>query len=335
MKRLIYLLTLIQLSCSNQQKVDVSNIDINYDIIRYDSLLFAKNVNNYNTYFNEIAQSHKAFTKVFCENIYSLGKVNKDSFNLSKELTYLVTNPDMQNLFKETQVINNDLQLQLNTLNQSLKYFKYHFPEINTPDIYLYNGKFEYAAIVGQNFIGIAMEMCLGNKNTYIRQSGIPNYISRKLNLAHMPVHVMQNLIQSNFLQQSKSNLLDFMIYKGKVLYCLDAMLPGINDSLKIGYADEKIEWCQDNENEIWSWMLKHELLFNTQKMEFMKYVMDGPNTAGMPYEAPGNIASWLGWQIVSAYMEKHPNTSLKDLMLLPALQKGQVILNKSGYKPR
>jgi hypothetical protein len=80
---------------------------------------------------------------------------------------------------------------------------------------------------------------------------------------------------------------------------------------------------------------MKHDLLYNTQQTEFLKLTMDGPNTAGMPAEAPGNIASYMGWNIVKQYMKKYPETTLVELMTSPGLFKGENILNRSGYKPR
>ena len=335
MKKVLYFLPLLLLSCANKHEVDLSNIDISYNIIRYDSLLFGAEINKYPVYFDKVYKDHPEFTKIYCENIYKLGVLEADQFNLSKELKYLITNPDIQNIYKESQSIQTELTDGLEELDLALKYFNYHFPKINTPDIYIYNGKFEYASIIGQNFIGIAKEMCLGKDHPYLKNSGMPQYLARKLNVEHMPVHALQNLLITNFPQQSADHLLDFMIYNGKILYCMDAILPFKADSIKIGYGDGKIEWCRQNENEIWSWLMKHDLLYNAQQTEFLKLTMDGPNTAGMPAAAPGNIASYMGWNIVRQYMEKYPETTLVELMTSPGLFKGENILNRSGYKPR
>ena len=40
----------------------------------------------------------------------------------------------------------------------------------------------------------------------------------------------------------------------------------------------------------------------------------------------------WLGWQIISAYMQRYPNTTLPQLL---ALRDAQKLLEQSKYKPR
>jgi hypothetical protein len=54
--------------------------------------------------------------------------------------------------------------------------------------------------------------------------------------------------------------------------------------------------------------------------------------TAGMPEQAPGNVGSWVGWQIVNQYMENTVDElSLKELLATPPA----TILAKSNYKPK
>ena len=59
--------------------------------------------------------------------------------------------------------------------------------------------------------------------------------------------------------------------------------------------------------------------------------MQDGPFTKGFDADAPARLGEWVGWQIVSAYMEKNKEVSLKELLQINDSQK---ILNQSGYKP-
>jgi len=72
--------------------------------------------------------------------------------------------------------------------------------------------------------------------------------------------------------------------------------------------------------------------LYETQSKLYGKYVNDGPTSSGMPAESPGNVGSWVGWQIVRAFMQQHPGFSLQKLM---DIEDGQYILSKSKYKPK
>ena len=51
-----------------------------------------------------------------------------------------------------------------------------------------------------------------------------------------------------------------------------------------------------------------------------------------MPLESPGQVAVWVGWNIVEEFMSNNPNVSIRDLF---QLHDAQYILNESKYKPR
>ncbi|MEO6166441.1 MAG: hypothetical protein ABIO46_14260, partial [Chitinophagales bacterium] len=91
------------------------------------------------------------------------------------------------------------------------------------------------------------------------------------------------------------------------------------------------ITWCNNNEAEIWKFFIEHKLLYNPDPLEFSKFVTEGPSTSGMPTEAPGNIGSWVGWRIVTAYMKRNPAVTPALLMNEADAQK---ILTESKYKP-
>ena len=66
--------------------------------------------------------------------------------------------------------------------------------------------------------------------------------------------------------------------------------------------------------------------------MEHKKHVFDGPRTSGMPKNAPGNVGSWVGWQIVNQYMDNAKGkVSLNQLLQTDAT----TIMTKSKYKPK
>jgi hypothetical protein len=125
--------------------------------------------------------------------------------------------------------------------------------------------------------------------------------------------------------------LLDQMIAYGKQLYFLDAVMPQAADHLKIGYTRDQILWCRKNEQYIWQYFVQNNLLYIREMQKIMHYIGPGPDTRGMPAQSPGNIGSWTGWQIVRKYMERHPSTSLEQLM---KTYDSQRLLSGAGYKP-
>jgi hypothetical protein len=48
----------------------------------------------------------------------------------------------------------------------------------------------------------------------------------------------------------------------------------------------------------IWHYFSQRKLLYSTQWADIMRYINEGPTSMGMPPESPGNIGSFIGWQI-------------------------------------
>ena len=122
------------------------------------------------------------------------------------------------------------------------------------------------------------------------------------------------------------------MVHEGKLLYYLDMVLPDAPDSTKIGYTQTQLNWCKQNEPEIWAFLTEKELLFSNQIREYNKLISEAPSVSGMPPETPGRIGIWVGWQIVRRYMQQNPKVSLDELM---QIKDGQKILQGSRYKPK
>ena len=88
----------------------------------------------------------------------------------------------------------------------------------------------------------------------------------------------------------------------------------------------------RQNESSIWAFFIENDLLYNTRLTEFMKFIHDGNSTSGFPNEAPAQMGSYIGWQIIRAYMNKNPEITLAELMQENDINK---ILSKANYKPK
>jgi hypothetical protein len=99
-----------------------------------------------------------------------------------------------------------------------------------------------------------------------------------------------------------------------------------------MGYTADQLKWCEKNESMIWSYFLKNIDLQSNDPELLQNFLGEGPFTVGLDQErSPGNLGTWVGRQIVRAYMEKFPNTT-PEALIWTAPQK---ILEKAGYKPR
>ena len=109
-------------------------------------------------------------------------------------------------------------------------------------------------------------------------------------------------------------------------------MLPDDEDATIMGFTPQQMEWCKNNELDMWTFLVEHKLLFNTESLTIKKLTGEAPFTSFFPRESPGRAAAWVGFRIVSAYMKQHGNVGLKTLMEESDYQK---ILNEAKYDPK
>jgi uncharacterized protein YjaZ len=114
-------------------------------------------------------------------------------------------------------------------------------------------------------------------------------------------------------------------------MYLADAMLPNVHDSIKIQYTQKQLNYCIQNEFNVWSFMVAQKLIYTTNYAEITKYTSEGPFTSAISKEAPPRIGHWIGWQIVKHYMDNNPKITIEQLM---NETDAQLILSKSKYKP-
>ena len=127
------------------------------------------------------------------------------------------------------------------------------------------------------------------------------------------------------------NDFLSQMIYKGKIMYFLDVMLPQLPKADKLRFSKKQFKWCEENEQSIWAYLIDNEILFSTDVKRFNSYINYSPFAKGMTNKSPGRIAYWLGWKIVYEYTENNKNLTLEQLMQNTDAQQ---ILQQSGYKP-
>ena len=115
------------------------------------------------------------------------------------------------------------------------------------------------------------------------------------------------------------------------MLYLEDALLPQIEDSVKMCYTPKQWNYCKTNEYNMWAYFVQNKLLYDSDPSEIVKFTTDAPFTAAFNKNSPSRVGNWIGWRIVCAYMKKHPKVTLEDLM---SQRDAQLILAQSNYKP-
>lgn len=333
---LIFFTCLSIASCKNEKEVDLSNIKINLSIERFDKELSALAPSQVSVKAPLLKQKYGHFYGDFMESILGVGPVTDTAYY--QQLRAVLNNPDYKELASEVSRTFPDLQDQQDELTDAFKHILYYYPETKPPRLISFFSGFSIQTPVGNDYIGIGLDMFLGRQSKFYPAlvQSIPQYISRRFTKENITPRVVEGFIREDMFpgNDADRSLLSKMIYNGKILYMMDAVMPKIADSLKVGYTSGQIEWAQTYEPEVWAYFLQNNLLYETDYIKFQKYLTDAPFTPGIGGDSKSapKLGVYTGWQIVKKYMERNPEVSLQELMKEIDPQK---ILNESKYKPR
>lgn len=312
-------------------EIDISNVNLETNIKRLEVDLFQKKDNLSFDDFGMLKDDYGDFLRIFTENIIAVGSI-QDSHTVYY-LNHFRNDLQVREIYETTIGVFPDLSLQSAELNDAFKRFSVLFPGSVIPDIFTFISAFSYTIVVDDSLLGIGLDMYLGSDQKYYRLLDIPMYKIRNMNKESIASDCMKSWLSTEFeLEAEKSDLLSNMIYHGKLLYALDLLLPGTEDSIKIGYSSNQIEWVNENAKDMWFHFTENELLYTKEGKEIQKYIGDAPFTPGFPEGSPGMTGRWLGWQIVRSYMQNTDPLKVKNLFEESDSQK---ILKISKYKPK
>lgn len=225
-------------------------------------------------------------------------------------------------------------------LNKLFTRYKYYFPMIETPTIYVYSSAMQsiYDPViysVEDRVMFIALDSFLGKNSEVYKAEKVYPYLTQNMDLANLPSFVVQSIGREIVpFDPRNQSFVSLMIDEGKKLVLADALLPQTKDHLKIGYSPEKYNWAVANEGNIWNYFVEENLVFSTDKSLSDRFLRVAPHSRFMnevETESPGRIGAWIGWQICKSYLDKKPDVSLAEFINTPT----EEIFKESKYKPK
>lgn len=325
-------IALLLFSCKrNVLKVDLSDVNKEIEFVRFEEQLFNLQGKDTLESLVELSNEHPDFFNLYTYRVIQVGGIDDEDF---EDMMKLFLNDSMiLDVKHTTDSVFSDINNLEKGLKRAFKYFSYHFPEKELPTIYTYISGFNQSVVTAENIIGISLDKYLGRDCRYYQQlQNTPQYKILNMHKARILPDVALAWGITEFEHTDRTtNLLANMIEKGKLMYLVDAMLPDVHDSLKVGYTTQQLEWCKMNEPQMWTYLIEHEMLYNNKRMNIIRYINPAPSTSGFPLDSPGRTGIWIGWQIVRKYMKENPEVTLPQLM---ANYDFQQILNDSEYNP-
>ena len=331
---ILYLL-IISISCNkcNKEKSGVPKVEISENdsvkikIHRYEKALFAI----------DIKSLHSGLKKLLPEYSFFIPDSALNDSSCMLQMKQYLTDPFIIMLYDDVLKLYPDVKDLESQLGTALSYFKHYYPEKKTPEVFTCVSGLYYEEPVkyADSLLIISLDMYMGSKYKYYKEMlmDVPLYVQRRFSREFILPDCMRALAKT-LVDNSKENkqFIDYIIYEGKILYFLDAMLPDMQDSLKIYYTKNQMDWCVKNESNIWSYIIDNKLLYSSNTNVISKFCTDGPFTPVFAKQSPARTGIWIGWQIVRAYMDNNKKVTLQQLF---ENQDAQGILSKSKYKPK
>ena len=328
-------------SCENDSSVQEHIAPIvptlSTDIVRFDQLVHQLPDEDLLSSYASLSDQYPNFATLYRDQLLQA----KTPERLTEELLIDHTDTSFVLLYDDVQKIIGDLSDVKPEIDQLLEnYLKvFDLPSRSLPNVYTFISGFSYLAFLfddgDKDGIGVGLDMFLGDQFPYTTvDPANPNfsqYLLRTYNKDHMAKKIAEVLVEDQLQQPYKSDFLTLMVWGGKKLYLMDQILNFKSDSIVIEYTADQLAWCRENEPQMWNHFFEEELFYETNLTKFNKLIAPSPTSPGMPPEAPGQTGNYMGWQIVKAYMNRYPETSIRELIDLVDAQK---LLDESKYKP-
>lgn len=311
---ILFLVSFFSCSKSENQKVDVSDIEVKTEIKRFDQKF-------YNNSPDKIAELKKEFPYLF-------PPVNPDSVWVNK-----MTNKDELELFKETQKLYNDFLEEEKQLSSLFKHIKYYYPNFKEPKIItlLTNIDADNRVILADSLLLISLDVFLGKDHDFY--SDFPKYVKQSYTKEHIIVAVAEKFAEKIVPPSNDNRFVARMIQEGKKMELMNRFLPNKNQAEIMAYETQQLQWAVDNEMEVWKYFIDNSLLFDSDTELLERFINDAPFSKffiANDKDSPGRIGVWFGWQIVKSYI-KNNDATIQEMLVTS----NELIFKRSKYKPK
>ena len=327
---IILAICLMMASCQEKTPAYKAKLDIKtepYDLQfdRYEEVLFNLDTANFQQELMKVQDKYRVF----------LG----GDLNDPEAVSYLkdfAIDPFSIVLYNKVKFAFPDLKQVESLVEDVLAHFHYYYPDIQLPTractcVTGVTADVPAVQIFGDDIV-ISLDWYLGDDEVY-DQIGMPKYMALRRNLSTLAKDVAKELYV-NYMEEwrKQGQVIDEMVYCGKMDFFVEAMCPAMPDSVLLGYSTKQWRWAIDNEGSVWADIVGSRRLYDSSLDSYMMFFGDGPFTQAYSNDAPSRLGEFFGLNIIRAYVSNHDDFDLKQFMQRKDLQD---IFQDSGYKPR
>ena len=223
-------------------------------------------------------------------------------------------------------------------LEPAMRRLKLAFPEEKTPTFYFYVTGYapqtglKEQSYLSDKFCGISLDYFMGRDFPFY-PGDLPRYMRRKCDPDYLPIAVLTHFAEYLIPEPPLKNnptLLDFSICFGLRQHLLQQLLPEVPDSIRLNWTAEQWGFGNLFEKKIYEELVP--VLYSRDYLKYEKYIQEKPFTPNVSQKSPDRMGWFMGWKIVQAYAEKHPEISLKQLI---QQSNAKTIFEGAKYRPK
>ncbi len=325
------LLAVMVMSCKDKRMhPDLSDVHVELKVVPFYQEINGMDTMRIDEEIKPIVEKYPDFMKAYSHRIVKLGDPNSPEF--PKRMYDFVTYQANKDIYTKSKDVFSDFSDFKHALALGFKHYKYYFPEVNIPDIYLMISGFSQSIAVDSAWLGVSVEKYLGEDCEFYEWLKIHKYLRKGMVKEKMAPDVLRAIAMTNYSYNNKvDDLVNNMVYQGKMRYFVHRMFPDMMDTLLFDYKPEQMLWCKDHEADMWASLVEWKHLFKEDRMMIQKYTGDAPFTSHFGNNSAPRAGEFIGYKIIESYMKNNENVSLKALMLETD---GRKILAGSNYRP-
>ncbi len=225
-----------------------------------------------------------------------------------------------------------DFDQQKASLETLFKHIKFYFPTTTVPKIVTIATEPDYRGkvVLADSLLLIGLTSYLGTDHHFY--TGIPRFQARSFREEQIDVDVAAAFAKEKVSTPRNKEFLSQLIYEGKQLYLMKELLSLQPESEILGYTEDELTFARENEQNIWEFFIKNELLYDTDSKLLSRFIDPAPFSKfylEFDNETPGRLGRYIGYEIVSSYMQKN-DVPLKTMLF----QDAATIFAAAKYKP-
>lgn len=339
MRRIIHasillLLFLHLISCKrNPYRIDISSVDLNIEILRFEEELFSINPDEIMERIPDLKEKYGSFLQLFSF-VINAGDINDPLF--AEYLVEFCTDRQNNEVYNSVMEKFSDISNIENELGRAFRHYVRYFPDKTVPSVFTCITGFNSSIITGDKVLAIGLDRYLGADCEYYPLLQIYKYVAARMTPEHIVPDCMYGWGVSEWdydeMNYATETVITRMIHEGKIRYFMRCMMPELPDEMIFGFTTDQMKFCRNNEALMWQYLMTHDLLFRTDHLTIRKLTGEAPFTSYFTNESPGRAAVWTGFRIIESYMQRNPGTSLEEMMNDVDVQ---TLLEKARYNPQ